>query len=175
MITLRISHFARTFLLACAFTLPTIFAAPAQQVASPPLMPSHLAVATDVLRNSGIVTMFNNSMPNVVGGLRANITRARPELTKDIEEALKIVEAELPTAIEEGLSQSAGFLAAKMSEPELKEVLAFLTSAAGKKYVATLPGFMDEVVPYLQIWTQAVGQGATRRFGDEMAKRGHKL
>jgi uncharacterized protein len=175
MIHLPMSRFARPFTLAFAFILSATLAPQAQQVASPPLMPSHLAVATDVLRHSGIVTMFTNSMPNVVGGLRANITRARPELTKDIEEALKVVEAELPSAIEEGLSESAGFLAAKMSEPELKEVLAFLTSAAGKKYVATLPGFMDEVVPYLQIWTQAVGQGATRRFGDEMAKRGHKL
>lgn len=140
-----------------------------------PVVPSHLAVATDVLKASGLMTMFNNAMPNVVGSLRVNVTRTRPELTKDIEAALKIVEAETVKVAADGLGGAARFLAFRMNEAELKEVLVFMTSPAGKKYVESLPPFMEQVVPYLEVWNQEASGRLMKTFQDEMAKRGHKL
>lgn len=140
-----------------------------------PLLPTHLAVATDVLKASGLMTMFNNAMPNVVGALRVNVTRTRPELTKDIEASLKVVEAETTRIAADGLGGAARFLAVKMNEAELKEVLAFMTSSAGKKYVESLPPFMEQVVPYLELWSAEAGGRLAKTFQDEMAKRGHKL
>ena len=150
-------------------------AAQAQTNAAAPLVPSHIAVANDVLKASGLVKMFENSLPNVVGNLRANVTRTRPELAKDIEEALKIVTAKSEEMMSHGVGDAARFLAAKMSEAELKDVNTFLSSPSGKKYVEILPAFMDDVMPYLQQWHQAAGVTMTAIFNDEMAKRGHKL
>lgn len=147
----------------------------AQQNASAPIVPTHMAIATDVLKASGLVTMFQNAMPNVIGGIRANLTRQRPELTKDIEEALKVVEAKMVSATDEGISNVARFLASRMSEAELKEVNTFLISPAGKKYVATLPAFMEDVMPFLEQWNQKATADLTKAFQDEMNKRGHKF
>lgn len=145
------------------------------KVLKAPLVPTHLAVAVDVLKASGLMTMFDNAMPNVVGALRVNVTRTRPELTKDIEAALKVVEAETTKVAADGLGAAARFLAVRMSEAELKEVLVFMTSPTGKKYVESLPPFMEQVVPYLEVWNQEAGARLMKTFQDEMARRGHKL
>ncbi len=62
-----------------------------------------------------------------------------------------------------------------MTEAELKDVNTFLTSPVGKKYVETLPAFMEDMLPYLEQWTQVVGQEAMAIFRAEMAKRGAPL
>lgn len=180
--------FARSTLLAAGLVAALGGAALAQQapqggpqpgdiekILKAPLQPSHLAVATDVLKASGMLVMFENATPNVVGALRVNVTRQRPELAKDIEEALKVVTEESNKATLDGVSGAARFLAVRLSEPELKEISTFLNSPTGKKYVETLPGFMDMVVPYLQAWSQEVSGRLSKAFSDEMAKRGHKL
>lgn len=146
-----------------------------EQVMKTPFLPSHIAAATEVLKSSGMMTMFENALPNVVGALRVNVTRQRPELAKDIEESLKLVEKESGKVMNDGLNGAARFLAIRMTEAELKDVVTFLNSPAGKKYVGVLPGFMDQVVPYLEIWNQEAGSQMTKVFQQEMAKRGHKL
>ena len=158
---------------------PAPAAAPAgpsvEQVMKTPFIPSHLAAATDVLKASGMMTMFEKSLPNVVGALRVNVTRQRPELAKDIEESLKLVEKESSAVVGDGINGAARFLAIRMSEAELKEVAAFLATPVGKKYVDVLPAFMDQVVPFLEIWSQEANTRLAKIFMDDMAKRGHKL
>lgn len=136
---------------------------------------AHIAMAAQVLKATGIGTIFQNSVPNVVGSLRVNYTRMRPELTKDIEEAIKVVEGDIPKVTDDGMKTAARFLAVRMSESELKEVHTFLTSAVGKKYVESLPGVTEDIVPFVEVWGQEVASRLTATFQQEMAKRGHKL
>lgn len=164
----------RALAFAGALALTSGFAI-AQQNAVAPVLPSHLAIATDVLKASGLMRTFETSLPNVVDMLRAQVTRQRPELARDIEEALKSVQEKVPGVTNEGVSNAARFLAARMSEAELKEVNTFLTSPVGKKYVETLPAFMEDMLPFLEQWQQAVGQQLMGVFREEMLKRGHRL
>jgi uncharacterized protein len=136
---------------------------------------SHLDIAGQVLKASGLGVIFQNAVPNVVGSLRVNVTRTRPELAKDIEDALKVVEADVIKVTDEGTRAAARFLAVRMSESELKDVLTFLNSAVGKKYVESLPGVTEDIVPFVELWGQEVTGRLTKTFQDEMAKRGHKL
>ncbi len=174
----------RSFLLAATLIVPV--AASAQQVTKEtmeeiqralqaPIVPSHLAIATDVLKASGMITMFQTAMPNVVGSIRVNVTRTRPELARDIEDSLKVVEAEQDKISADGVSGAARFLAQRLNEAELKEINTFLNSSAGKKYVEVLPAFMDVVVPFLEIWSQEAAGRMMNLFQQEMTKRGHKL
>ncbi|MCA0400515.1 MAG: DUF2059 domain-containing protein [Proteobacteria bacterium] len=146
-----------------------------EKALSAPMVPTHLVIAAEVLKASGLNTMFDNAMPNVVGALRVNITRQRPELTKDIEEALKLVEEDAKKVTTDGINGAARLLAIRMSEPELKEVNTFLTSAVGKKYIDTLPILTEQLVPFIEIWAQETQRRLTKVFFDEMTKRGHRL
>jgi len=136
---------------------------------------SHLDLAAQVLRASGLGVMFQNAIPNVVGSLRVNVTRTRPELAKDIEEALKVVEADVVKSTNDGMKAAARFLAVRMPESELKDVLSFLNSPSGKKYVESLPGVTDDIVPFMEIWAPEVEGRLMKSFQEEMLKRGHKL
>jgi uncharacterized protein len=136
---------------------------------------SHIDLAAQVLKASGLGVMFQNAIPNVVGSLRVNVTRTRPELTKDIEESLKVVEADVAKVTDDGMKAAARFLAVRMSESELKEVLSFLNSTSGKKYVESLPGVTDDIVPFMEIWAPEVEGRLMKSFQEQMAKRGHKL
>lgn len=164
----------RALALASALVLSSGLAL-AQQNAVAPVLPSHLAIATDVLKASGLMRTFETSMPNVVDLLRSQVTRQRPELARDIEEALKVVSEKIPAVTNEGVSSAARFMAARMTEAELKEVNTFLNSPVGKKYVETLPAFMEDMLPFLEQWQQGVGQQLMGVFRDEMLKRGHRL
>lgn len=147
----------------------------AQQNAPPPITPSHQAIATDVLKASGMMTMFQNSLPNIIQGIRQQFTRQRPELARDIEGALGEIERQIPDITADGVSVASRFLAVRMNEAELKEVNTFLNSPAGKKYVETLPAFMEDVLPFLEQWSAAAGDAMSRAFRAEMQKRGHNL
>ncbi len=136
---------------------------------------AHIEVATQVLQASGMTTIFQNAVPNVVGSLRVNYTRMRPELTKDIEESLRVVDAESIKVTDEGVKAAARFLAVRMGEKELREVQGFLTSPVGKKYVASLPGLTEDIVPFVELWGQEVAGRLMAVFTDEMARRGHKF
>lgn len=136
---------------------------------------SHIAIAVQVLKATGMTQIFQNAVPNVVGSLRVNFTRMRPELAKDIEESIKVVEADVTKVTDEGMKAAARFLAIRMSEAELKEVQTFLTSPVGKKYVDSLPGVTEDVVPFIELWGQEVTGRLTATFQQEMLKRGHKL
>lgn len=147
----------------------------AQQNAAAPITPSHQAAAVEVLKASGMNTIFQNALPNAVAGIRQQVTRQRPELTRDIEASLAEVEKQVPEVINDGLGAAARFIAQRMSEDELKDVYKFLSSPVGKKYVDVLPGFMDDVMPFLQNWSQAAGAAMNEVFRSEMQKRGHTL
>jgi uncharacterized protein len=166
---------SRLRLAAIALLLSIGMPALAQQNAPPPITPSHQTVATDVLKASGMMTMFENSIPNVLAGLRQQFTRQRPELARDIEASLSEIEKQIPEIASDGVAVAARFLAVRMSEAELQEVKTFMNSPAGKKYVQVLPAFMEDVVPFLEQWNVAAGDAISRGFRAEMQKRGHNL
>lgn len=152
---------------------PAAPAAPAQPQRV--FTPAHLAVANDVLRASGMTTMFDNAMPNVIGAIRTNFSRQRPELVKEIEEVLKGIADQQAIELVLGFNEAARMLAERFDEAELKDINTFLTSPVGKKYVGALPGFMDEVVPFLELWNRTVTAKLSNLFQQEMIKRGHRL
>jgi uncharacterized protein len=165
---------------AYAQTAPAPAAPAAPAPASPPpaaapLPASHLAAAVDVLKASGLMVMIENATPNVVDGIRANMSRQRPELVKEIEESLAVTQAAIAGIRTDGLTNAASVLAERMTEAELKEIGIFLNSPAGKKYVSILPQYVEDIVPLLEGWSVAASERLTRIFQEEMAKRGHKI
>lgn len=171
---IRFSGRAARALLLFFFALTPFFAL-AQDKAEPLPNAAHVALSTEVLKASGLNVMFDNAAPNVVGALRANLSRQRPELIKDMEEVLKLVAVEQGKAAESGLKDAATAFATKFSEAELTEILAFLTSPVGRKYVGQLPAFTEEIVPFLQAWSKSTSEKLSQFFVLEMNKRGHKL
>ncbi len=98
-----------------------------------------MAIAAEVLKTSGLMRTFEASTPNVVQMLRQNMSRTRPELVRQIEESLKVVEGKMGDMTNDGLKGAAGYLAARMTEAELKDVNTFLTSPSARSMSRRFP------------------------------------
>ncbi|GEP00913.1 DUF2059 domain-containing protein [Methylobacterium haplocladii] len=155
---------------------PTAPAAPQTPAANTQaqVSPSHLALAREVMFNSGIARSFDSIIPALAEQIKKN-TVTRPELGKDLDEVIKSLQPEMDLQKQRMIDVAGRIYAGRLNEAELKEIVAFFRSPAGKRYVETQPQVLDELVGAMQDWTQEVSEYMMIRVRAEMGKRGHQL
>jgi hypothetical protein len=151
--------------------------APAAPPASAPpaFTESHLAAAREVVLGSGLSRGFDGMAGQIADQLRATISRQRPELIRDMEESLKPIIVELSKQTDPIMAVASRLFAARMTEPELKEVGAFFKTAAGQKYVNVQGPMLNELFTEMQVFSQTMGNIMMDRLREEMRKKGHQL
>lgn len=145
-----------------------------QAPAEPELTPSHLALAREVMLSSGMSRSFDSIIPTMADQIRKNAV-TRPDLGKDLDEVLKGLEPEMALQKNRLIEIAARIYAKRLSEAELKDIITFFRSPAGKRYVETQPQILDDMVGAMQDWTQEVSEYIMVRTRAEMGKRGHSL
>ncbi|MGU3360398.1 DUF2059 domain-containing protein [Methylobacterium sp. M6A4_1b] len=156
---------------------PTPAAAPAPSTPAaqiPAYSATHLALAREVMLNSGIARSFDSIIPAFSDRIRQGSV-TRPELTKDLDGVLASLEPEMEMQKQSMIDVAARIYASRLSEAELNEIATFFRSPAGKRYVETQPQVLDEMVQAMQTWTQDVSEYIMVRVRAEMAKKGHQL
>ncbi|ACB80417.1 conserved hypothetical protein [Methylorubrum populi BJ001] len=140
----------------------------------PDVSPSHLALAREVMLSSGIARSFDSIIPTMAEQIRKNAV-TRPDLAKDLDEVLKELDPEMELQKQRLITIAARIYAKRLNEAELKDIVAFFRSPAGKRYVETQPQILDDMVGAMQDWTQEVSEYIMVRTRAEMGKRGHQL
>lgn len=148
--------------------------APPAPAPEPEPSPSHLALAREVMLSSGISRSFDSIIPTMAEQIRKNAV-TRPELAKDLDEVLSSLQPEMDMQKQRLITIAARIYAKRLSEAELKDIVAFFHSPAGKRYVETQPQILDDMVGAMQDWTQEVSEYIMVRTRAEMGKRGHQL
>jgi hypothetical protein len=141
---------------------------------TPAYSANHLALAREVMLNSGIARSFDSIIPAFSERIRQGAV-TRPELTKDLDTVLASLEPEMELQKQAMIDTAARIYASRLSEAELNEIATFFRSPAGKRYVETQPQVLDEMVQAMQTWTQDVSEYIMVRVRAEMAKKGHQL
>jgi uncharacterized protein len=151
--------------------------APAQPapVAAASFTEAHLAVAREVVLGSGLSRGFDGMAGQIADQIRSGISRQRPELIKDMEEALKPLVTEFSTQTGPMIIAASRLFASRLSEAELKEIGAFFKTAAGQKYVNTQGPMLNELFQEMQVFSQTLGNVMMDRLREEMRKKGHQL
>jgi uncharacterized protein len=153
-------------------------AAPAPASAAPAAQSfteSHLAAAREVVLGSGLSRGFDGMIPQIADQIRGSISRTRPELIKDMEEALKPIMTELAAQTGQMITASSRLFAARLTEPELKEIGAFFKTAAGQKYVNTQGPMLNELFAEMQVFSQTLGNIMMDKLREELRKKNHQL
>lgn len=151
-------------------TSPTVPAAPAQ----PEPTPSHLALAREVITLTGGLSTVDALIPAFSEEIKRQAV-TRPELTKDLTEVLTSLEPEMELQRQRGIATVSRTYAKWLTEPEMREVIAFFKTPAGAKYIKVQPDLVDDVVNELQLWSQEASEYAMVRVRAEMGKRGHQM
>jgi uncharacterized protein len=147
-------------------------AAPATQVQ---ISESHLAVAREVVVGSGLARTFEGMPQQIADQIRVGYTRTRPEIVKDMEEALKPIISDMNRSTEQMVTASARLYATRISEPELKEAATFFKSAAGQKYVNSQSAVMNDLFTEMQVFSQTMGNVMMDRLREELRKKNIQL
>ncbi len=175
MITLRSLAFLSALLMASGPSLAQQAPAAAAPPAAPQIGEAHMAAAREVVTGSGLARTFEGMVPQIADQIRSGYSRTRPEVIKDMEEALKPIIADLNRQTEQMIIASARLYATRIPEAELKEVAAFFKSAAGQKYVSSQGQIMNELFSEMQVFSQTLGNVMMDRLREEMRKKNIQL
>jgi hypothetical protein len=135
---------------------------------------SHLAAARDLIQVTGALVSVDELLPNFAEQIRkSNVSR--PELTKDLEEVLTALGPELQLQRQQAANMVARTYAKFLTEPEIRETVAFFRTPVGAKYIRVQPQLVDQAVDEVTRWAEQASEYVVVRTRAEMAKRGHQL
>ncbi|HEY6994817.1 MAG TPA: DUF2059 domain-containing protein [Xanthobacteraceae bacterium] len=139
--------------------------------------PSASAVATakELITIKGAAAIYDPLVPGVVEQAKRVLLQANPTLGKDLNEVALKLRAEYAPRGAEIINDVAKLYAAKFTEQELKDALAFYKSPLGRKLLAEEPGILDQSMKNTQTWADQLSQEVITRIRVEMKKRGHDI
>jgi hypothetical protein len=149
-----------------------------QLLAAPALAqttPAAVAAAREVVELKGGVQMFDPIIVGVVEQTKIALLQTNPQLSRDLDAVSAQLRNEYAPRRDELVAEAAKFYAQRFTEQELREIVAFLRTPAGKKMVAQEPLALDDTFQYVQQWSQRIGEDVMNRFRAEMKKKGHNL
>lgn len=144
--------------------------------ATPAVPDAQYALGKQVVELAGISASFERFIPELLREMYGNLTRTRPEIVNDLNAVMKdTIAREFTRRNADMVDYASRQVALNMSEAELKETVAFLKSAAGKKYIEIQPVVMSRVVQAIDVWNRQLAVEVMDRVRAEMKKKGHDL
>ena len=137
--------------------------------------PAALAAAKELVVLKGAGAMFDPIIPGVIESAKNQFMPTNPNLSAPLTEVANQLHKEYAPKRAELLDLVAGIYAQHFTEAELKEIVAFYKTAAGKKMIAQEPAAINQSLTAAQDWANKFSDMVLERFRTEMAKKGHKL
>ena len=134
-----------------------------------------IAMAKELLVAKGATAMFDPLIPGMIETMKNNILPTNPGLFKDLNEVAAKLRTELAPRRGEIVDEIARLYALKFTEAEIKDILAFYKSPVGKKFAADEPAVIDQGLQRAEAWSHKINEEVTKRFTEEMKKKGHNL
>lgn len=161
---------------ALAQGVPAAPAAPAPTpAAQPALSPSHLALAVEVVRMSGMSRSIDVMVPETVSRARIALTQMHPNLGAELEKSIAALKIEFGILSDEAVKVAAKAFGSRLSEAELGELKKFYSSDIGRKFVAAQPAIIEEMYRGLDEFATSMSQIVLDKIREDMKKKGHNL
>ncbi|HRF07272.1 MAG TPA: DUF2059 domain-containing protein [Xanthobacteraceae bacterium] len=136
---------------------------------------NQLKLARQVVDTSGAAKSFDSVIPQIFQQVYATYTQQNPDLSKEIAAVMQGLIPEFDKRKEEIAVIVSRAFAAKFSEAELNDILAFYNSPTGKKLVTEHSEILRDAFGKTQEWGGKLSQQLVDRLKDEMKKKGHTI
>jgi len=137
--------------------------------------PAALASAKELITITGATALFSPLIAGVVEQAKLLYLQQNPALAKDLNEISTRMRNDLQPRFAELTDEVARLYAANFTEQELKDVLAFYKTTAGKKLLTEQPKIVDSSMKFAQDWATTLSDQVVGKMRDELKKRGHAL
>jgi hypothetical protein len=132
-----------------------------------------MATAKQLVDITGATTLFSPLIAGVVEQSKLLYLQQNPMLQKDLNEIAEKMRNDLKPRFAEVTDEVARQYAEHFSEQELKDILAFYKSPAGKKLLDQQPHVVDNSMKFAQTWGNALSEEVIGKMREELKKRGH--
>jgi uncharacterized protein len=137
--------------------------------------PGALAAAKELVGLKGGAAMFDPLIPGVIESAKNQLVPTNPQLSAPLNEVATLLHKEYGPKRTELLDIVARTYAAHFTEQDLKDIVAFYKTPAGKKMLAQEPAALKESLDAAQLWANQFSDEVLERFKAEMRKKGYKL
>jgi hypothetical protein len=137
--------------------------------------PAALASAKELITITGATSLFNPLIVGVVEQAKVLYLQQNPALAKDLNDISTRMRTDLQPRFTELTDEVARLYAASFTEQELKDILAFYKTTAGKKLLLEQPRVVDSSMKFAQDWANKLSDQVVAKMRDELKKRGHAL
>jgi hypothetical protein len=144
--------------------------APAQEPS-----PAAVAAAKELIEMKGALNMFEPLVPGVIETAKNAYLRTNPGLSKDLNEVAAALKTEYAGKRADIANEIARTYAAQFTEKELRDVIAFYKTPAGKKVIDVEPRVLEQSMTRVQSWAERFSDDMMKSFRAEMKKKGHNL
>jgi hypothetical protein len=156
-----------------ALVAALILAGPAANAQQPSA--AAMATAKELIAATGATTLFSPLIAGVVEQAKLLFLQQNPGLSKDLNEVSTQIRTDLQPRFNELTDEVARLYATNFSEQELKEVVAFYKTPAGKKLLIQQPKIIDSSMKFAQEWANRLSDQVIAKMREELKKRGHAL
>jgi uncharacterized protein len=137
--------------------------------------PAAIATAKELVTVKGAAALYDPLVPGVIEQAKSVFLQANPTLSKELNEVASKLRGEYAPRSVEMLNEVAKLYAARFTEQELKDALAFYKSPLGRKLLAEEPNVLDQSMRNAQAWADRLSQEVIGKMRAEMKKRGHEI
>jgi hypothetical protein len=134
-----------------------------------------MAVAKQLIATTNATAVFTPLIAGVVEQAKILFLQQNPALAKDLNEVTAKIRTDLQPRFAELNDEVAKLYATNFSEQELKDILVFYQSPAGKKMLTVQPKVIDASMTFAGTWANKLSDEVIAKIRDEMKKRGHPL
>jgi len=149
--------------------------APSAGTEAPNVSPEKLALARAVIDSTGAMRSFDPVLSQILADARRTVLATNPDVAKDLDASLAIVQKELAPRRQELHDRIAALYAGHFTEAELRKLVQFYESPVGKKMVEVTPEILRQSYGVVQDWAQKLSFDVMAKLREEMKKKGHDI
>src|SRR5712675_2646836 len=117
-----------------------------------------LLLAREIINVKGAAKMYDPVIVEVVDRTTGVLMQTNPMLFKELDEVAERLRKEYAPRVSELLAEVARLYAARFTEAELKDVLAFYKSPVGQKIVLQEPAILNQSVVFSESWASGFSE-----------------
>lgn len=137
--------------------------------------PAAMALAKEYLTIKGGIELLDPVIFGVIEQARQTFLRANPLVGKDLNEVAAAMQKDYAPRLEEVRGMLYRSYAARFTEVELKEMIAFFKTPIGQKMLKEEPAVIDQAVRSAEDYGEKFTAEVIGRMRGDMKKRGHDL
>jgi hypothetical protein len=134
-----------------------------------------IALAREIIALKGANAVFESLVPNTIQSAKATLLQTNPMLQRDLNDIAAQLAAEYRSRTNGYINDAAKAYASRFTEQELKDIVAFYKTPAGKKVITIEPEVFERSMTELQVAGNKFAEEVLNRFRAEMRKKGHEL